>query len=88
MDGAGHPIHAAQLVEDGAPDAQARIGLEGGAGAGIVIPDRVEQPGKADAVKLFTIHVRRQSHGETADNSPHERNIALDQLSLHGTAGT
>src|SRR5262249_30484277 len=42
-DGAGSPVLAAQLVEDGAVDARPRVLLERGALLGVVALDRVDQ---------------------------------------------
>ena len=87
VDRAGHPVHLPQLVKDGAADAQPGVGLEAGAVALIEVAHGVEQADEAGAVKIFNVHVRRERHGQPANDRLDEGQVLLDELLFDSAAG-
>jgi hypothetical protein len=79
---ARHPVERAELVEDGALDAELGVGLELAVLLGVVLLDRVHEPDDAGVVEVVEVDVRGQPHGDAVDDVADERGVLENDLFL------
>ena len=75
-----HPVHGAELIDDGALDARDRVRLELVAAPGLELRQGVDQAEHAVAHEVGLLHARRQSGRDTARHVLHERGVVQDEL--------
>ena len=76
---ARHPVHRAQLVDDGALDAADRVGLELDVAARVVALDRIHQAEQPVGDQVALLDVRRQAGAQPAGHVLDQRRVRQDQ---------
>ena len=71
--GTRHPVERAELVKDGALDAELRVRLELAVLVRVVLLDGVHQADHARVVKIVEVDVRRQSDRDAVDDVTDQR---------------
>src|SRR5207244_11130668 len=77
---ARHPVERAQVVEDGAADAELRVGGERRLLRRVVLADRVEQADDAPRHEVVELDVRGLPPREPLHNAADERQVTHEQL--------
>ena len=78
-DGARHPVHRAQFVDDLALDPGHRVGLELHVAPRVVALDRADQAEEAVGDEVTLVHMGRQSGAQPAGDVLHERRVREDE---------
>ena len=69
-------VEGADRVEDGAPDLQDRVGLEGGRGVGTVGVDGTQQTEHAGLHRVLVVEEPRHGNAEPSDHVFHQMGVA------------
>src|SRR6185369_9186496 len=77
---ARYPVERAEMVEDGAADAELRVGREERFLLRVVLLDRVEQADDPPRHQVVELDVRRFPHREPLDHPADEREIAAQHV--------
>jgi len=78
-DGARHPVHRPQLVDDLALDPRHRVRLELHVSAGVVALDSADQPEQSVRDEITFVDVRGQPGAEPSGHVLHERRVCEDE---------
>ena len=76
------PVHATELVEDGATDAHGGVAREGAALLGVEFTHRGDETGDADRVEVVGVDVRGQIELHAVDDVANEGEITHDEFLL------
>ena len=75
-------VAVAQLVEDGATDAELCVGGELSAALGVKLLDSVHEAERANPVEVVSLDVRRQASRHAADGLPNQGSVLFRQRAL------